>query len=106
MFLYQSLTISKQTKKSVGVPGQIAHNQNLEDAAGVWSKPNQYPVVEINIENDEIIRWECHSYDSEASTQFQAKYKNSRLTATSFEEDFLKITFSIFKLIDSEKKHN
>lgn len=47
----------------------------------VRSLQNQHPLVEINIENEEIIVRKCYCNVSEVSIQYPAKYKNCRFNA-------------------------
>ncbi len=96
----------EQKTKTVDKTETEVENTNIitEDMiyfAGTWSGPDNYPMLELSIENGKYNVKECYGIDAENGTIYQAKYIESKVIALGNEKDFYKWTLPTFEFMSA-----
>jgi hypothetical protein len=65
---------------------------------GVWSGPENYPLVELTYQNDTFRIRECYGLNAEDGVAYFGEYKDGKVTAIGKEENFYKYTLPTFEL--------
>ena len=69
--------------------------------AGVWSSPEQNPIVELTIKNGQYEVRECYGLNAKNGVLYNGIYKDGNVVAIGNEKDFYKWTLPIFKLSEN-----
>jgi hypothetical protein len=92
-----------QSEKAIEVK---VEPEELMPYLGVWSGPENYPLIELAYKNEIINIRECYGLEPEDGTEYQAKIKNGIVVAIGEEKDFYKGTFPAFELAGDTMGYN
>jgi hypothetical protein len=88
------------------IPAESTAPLDILPFLGVWSGPENYPLVELTYQNDTFNIRECYGLDAEDGVAYSGEYKNGIVTALGKEENFYKYTLPTFELKNNILNYN
>ncbi len=88
------------------VPAESIAPLDILPFLGVWSGPQNYPLVELAYQNDTFKIRECYGLNAEDGVAYFGEYKDGIVIAMGKEENFYKYTLPTFELNNNTLIYN